>query len=62
MLFDIGNFAVGEGYFHVFVDISAGELNATVALLKAIGVEALAIPTDVTDETGVASMVYRCSP
>jgi len=36
---------------------NAGELNATVALLKAVGVEAIGIPTDVTDEAAVQRMV-----
>jgi NAD(P)-dependent dehydrogenase (short-subunit alcohol dehydrogenase family) len=36
---------------------NAGELNSTVALLKAVGVEALGIATDVTDETAVVHLV-----
>jgi NAD(P)-dependent dehydrogenase (short-subunit alcohol dehydrogenase family) len=34
-----------------------GELNATVALLQAVGVEALGIPTDVTDQEAVRHMI-----
>jgi len=36
---------------------NAGELNATVAVLKAFGAEALGIPTDVTDEAAVDNLV-----
>ncbi len=36
---------------------NAGELNATVEVLKALGVQAVGIPTDVTDENAVQQMV-----
>ena len=36
---------------------NGGELNATVEVLKALGVEAMGIPTDVTDEAAVQQMV-----
>jgi NAD(P)-dependent dehydrogenase (short-subunit alcohol dehydrogenase family) len=36
---------------------NTGELNATVALLKAVGVEAIGVPTDVSDEAAVLRMV-----
>jgi NAD(P)-dependent dehydrogenase (short-subunit alcohol dehydrogenase family) len=50
--------ALARNGIHVTVaSRSSAELNATVALLRATGVEALAIPTDVTDEGAVGKLV-----